>query len=360
MNPAQRLTQSIERITKQYEKNIDNLKTLHAVELAELNAKQAKQLEGLERNRNADIKDAVDTYQKEHIPSPLPLPTFAPKEGKPTERRTYKTVAERLEEQETPQRPAEKDDKGKEELESISSPSSSDDEEEEEEEQDFIVEDDDEERLESCYGSEEDDEKDIPPPVVSKVFKTYAGKRRTRSTRKRFEEDEDEDDEEGDDCLASDSGSSGEGGENNLDEDQWNTLKGKSYYTQKRSPWFKKRFLDAFTVMRNGLGNQGNNTISITVWDDIAKHPNWWTFEEVEKFHGLCALCNKKKPIYYKGSDEINKKDYFFSSCCGPLAQAWHRFHLVLAKGVDATLKELDEARGVVVEKNANKRRRRR
>lgn len=333
MNPAQRLTQSIERITKQYEKNMKDLKAKHALELAELNAKQAKQLEGLERNRNADIKDAVDTYQKEHTstvvtPSPLPLPTFAP-QG---------------------------DDKGKEELESISSSSSSS--EEEEEEQDFIVEDDDEERLESRYGSEEDEEKDIPPPVV----KTYAGKRRTRSTRKRFEEDpneEEDDDEEGDDCLASDSGDEG-GGENNLDEDQWNTLKGKSYYTQKRSPWFQKRFLDAFNVMRSGLGNQGNNTISITVWDDIAKHPNWWTFEEVEKFHGLCALCNKKKPIYYKGSDEINKKDYFFSSCCGPLAQAWHRFHLVLAKGVDATLKELDEARGVVVEKNANKRRRRR
>lgn len=311
MMKAALLTQSIERITHQHEERV-----------AALNATHTKQLEALETKRNEEIKEAIEVYQK----------------GGPA-----------------------KDDKGKEEAFDYAAlfyPSPqyppTQVEEEDEEEEEFIVEDDDEERLNSCYGSE--DEEDVPPPPpVRRTLKTYERKRVTRYTDPK---DEDDDNDEGDDCLASDS-QGGEEGEKNEDEDQWNTLKTKPFYTQKRSPWFQKRFLDPFNVMRSGLGNQGNNTVSITVWDGIAKHPNWWAFEEVDKFHGLCALCNKKKPIYYKGSDEMSKKDYFFSSCCGPLAQAWHRFHLVLARGADATLKELDEARGVVVEKNARKRRRR-
>jgi hypothetical protein len=166
-----------------------------------------------------------------------------------------------------------------------------------------------------------------------------------------YSEDEDDDDDIISDVSESLSSSS------SSESDQWTLVRNKSFSELKRNPWFQKTFMDVFNGIRDNLGAQGNNTLPITVWNNIADHSSSWTFSEVEKFYGTCALCGYKKPLYHKGVDSKQKKEYFFSSCCGPLAEAWREFHVVRTKK-GSTLGEMNKARDAVVTAQALKRKR--
>jgi len=214
------------------------------------------------------------------------------------------------------------------------------------EEDDFIVDDDDEDRINSCYESEEEErivEKEEP--------KTAKRKRRVPQRYGKQVEKEENDNEEGDDCCESSSVSSAI----NREEDQWIMVRNKSVHYRNRNPWFRDHFYGPIRPIREGLGRQGNNTIAITVWDSISEDPQNWVFDNVGKFYGVCSLCGYKKPIYHKGYDSGNGQMYYFSSCCGPLAHAWHEFSIMLDSGT-STLNEMTQARDKVVECNSKKR----
>jgi hypothetical protein len=171
----------------------------------------------------------------------------------------------------------------------------------------------------------------------------------------KYSEDEDDDDDIVSDVSESLSSSSSS---QESESDQWTLVRNKSLYELKRNPWFQRYFMDPFNTIRDNLGLQGNNTVATTVWDSIADHPSSWTFSEVEKFYGICALCGYKKPLYHKGVDSSKKKkEYYFSSCCGPLAEAWKEFHVIRTKK-DSKLGDLNKARDAVVTAQALKRKR--
>lgn len=174
-----------------------------------------------------------------------------------------------------------------------------------------------------------------------------------RGLQTKYSEDEDDDDD-----IMSDVSESLSSSSSSSEGDQWTLLKNKSFSELKRNPWFQRYFMDPFNTIRDNLGLQGNNTVATTVWDSIADHPSYWTFSEVDKFHGICALCGYKKPLYHKGVDSSKKKkEYYFSSCCGPLAEAWKEFHVIRTKK-DSKLSDLNKARDAVVTAQSLKRKR--
>jgi hypothetical protein len=219
---------------------------------------------------------------------------------------------------------------------------------------DFVVEDDDEERINSRYASEEEEEE----KVEEEKEEPRIPKRKRRAPQrygKEKEKQEEDDDEKGEDCC-----SDGDAENDQVDADQWTLLKSQSYGFQKRHPWFRRHFQDGFDLVRSGLGHQGhqNNATAHRIWDLIANRPYEWSFKEVDKYNGTCNLCGQTKPIYYKGYDHTFKETWSFSSCCGPLAQAWQQFHLALSSG-KSTLKEITRERDNVIEANSKKRSRR-
>lgn len=218
---------------------------------------------------------------------------------------------------------------------------------------DFVVEDDDEERINSRYASEEGEEEE-EKVEEEKEEEPRIPKRKRRAPQRygKEEKQEEDDDEKGEDCC-----SDGDAENDQVDEDQWTLLKNQSYVLQKRNPWFRRHFQDGFDLVRSGLGHQGHrdNATAQRIWRFISFRPYEWSFKEVEKHNGTCNLCGQTKPIYYKGYDHGWKETWYFSSCCGPLAQAWQQFHLALSSG-KSTLKEITRERDNVIEANSKKR----
>jgi hypothetical protein len=205
----------------------------------------------------------------------------------------------------------------------------------------FVVNDSDEEGLNEKWPA-----KAYPVPEILT--------KRKRTTKSREEEEEEEDEDYESESIGEGS-ESGEGG--GSEEDQWNLLRKKSYSELKLNPWFKRHFMDHFRIVRSNLGLEGHNALGLTVWDNIADHPYKWSFEGVDTFQGTCALCGYKKPLCMKGTDAQKKRDYFFSSCCGPLAESWTEFHTLLAfKG--NSLKDMEGARDKVLEAQSKKKKR--
>lgn len=204
----------------------------------------------------------------------------------------------------------------------------------------FVVDDDDEEGLNEQY-EESSSSSSAPSPVLKK-----RARRITKKVIRYEDEDDDDDDEEGDVCSSSSS--------SHQENDQWAMVCNKPLSELKRNPWFKRKFMDHFETIRSNLGLEGNNALAQMVWDSISDHPNQWSFERVSASHkGICALCGYTKWLYTKATDLQKKKEYFFSSCCGPLAKAWQHFNSVLSyKG---PLPDLEGARDDVVAAQAMK-----
>lgn len=200
----------------------------------------------------------------------------------------------------------------------------------------FVVDDDDEQGLDEVY-EEPSSSSSVPSPVLKK--------RARRITKKviRYEDEDDEDDDEGDLCSSS----------SNQEDDQWALVCNKPLSELKRNPWFKRQFMDHFETIRSNLGLEGNNALAQMVWDNIADHPNQWSFERISTYKDTCALCGYTKWLYTKAIDSQKKKEYFFSSCCGPLARSWQHFNSVLFyKG---PLPDLEGARDAVIAAQALK-----
>lgn len=308
-------------------------------------------LNELANKYNEAVAKSIDEFRKSTLPSPpssLPPPPPPPPtivyQSLSSSPPLFYNVRRRVSfSQEKPKElpPKEKEELEEEELE--------DDNHENYEMSDrnFVVDDSDEEGLNAKYDPD-DDEKDEGLLVLVPEGSKRRGRKRTL-----VEDEEEDEDYEEDHSESIGKEGSGEGSE----EDQWRLLRKKSYSELKLNPWFKRRFMDHFRIVRSNLGLEGHNALGLTVWDNIADHPYKWSFEEVDTFQGTCALCSYKKPLCLKGTDAQKKRDYFFSSCCGPLAESWTQFHTLLAfKGT--SLKDMEEARKNVLEAQSKKKKR--
>lgn len=296
---------------------------------------------------NSDLKKMEDDYNKNLQRLEQEYQEAIAKRLREFQSRIAPIVAEPKEKETSLSLAKEKEEKEEEEKE--------EEEKEEEEEESFIVE-DDEDVLSYHEGNSDDD--DAPPPPVHYNMKPTS-KRRARIRVKRYtDREEDGDDEDGEDCADPD-----EVGPDKMAEQQWNTIKTLPYEKQRTNPWFKKRYLDHFEGVRANLGRQGNNDVGNLIWNNIQEEPLFWEFKEINPFYTTCSLCNSKKRCALQAKDTMNNRDYFFASCCGPLAEAWADFHSI--RLIPGSALDLDEARDAVVtanskKKNSNNKRRRR
>jgi hypothetical protein len=307
---------------------------MSTIQLVEVLQKDLKKLE--EEHKN-NVKRLEEEYQ-EAVAKRLRLfqsyiaPAVAPTVSSPAAAAQKKEIPKEV--------PKEKDELVIDSSDESASLSSSEDEEEE-----SFIQDEEEDVL----SGDDDDDEDAPPPPVHYKMKPTSKKRAQKRVERFTDQEEDGDDEDGEDCADPE-----EVVPDKAAEQQWNTIKKLPYDLQRTSPWFQDRYLNPFEGVRENLGRQGDNDIGNLIWNNIPLRPSFWEFKKIDPFYTKCAFCNSKKRCTMQVDDVVNKREYFFASCCGPLAEAWRNFHQ--ARLYAGSVAKLDNARDAVVTANSKKK----